>query len=143
MARTCRQRVSIAHLAGVVPERPVDGRSVVPLLMGMTPDNWRTRFLVEHWFEGSEVDVPTYAAVRTGSGDALPHRLYVEYYGDPEGLEPATDVELYDFAVRVDQTESLHAEPGRAEERAALSEATAGLRTCGMIGRPSCQSLER
>ena len=125
MARTCRQRVSIAHLAGVVPERPVDGRSVVPLLMGMTPDNWRTRFLVEHWFEGSEVDVPTYAAVRTE------RYTYVEYV--------TGERQLYDLRSDPDQ---LHNIVSTVDKKVVddLAKQAAALRTCKGVG---CRRADR
>lgn len=133
---------TVAHLAGVAPRRPVDGRSLVPLLTGPAPADWRQRFLIEHWFEGSDIDVPTYAAVRTGARDAFPDRLYVEHYGDPVNPDTVTDVELYDLVEDPDQLESRHAEPGRDAERLFLVEQVTKLKTCGMSGRPSCQSLE-
>jgi arylsulfatase A-like enzyme len=82
------------ELAGNAPQATVDGSSLVPLLNGATPADWRKRFLVEHyaavpnftstpqadpgWFE--------YFAVRDQS------RLYVQYsYGDQEYYDLALD----------------------------------------------------
>jgi arylsulfatase A-like enzyme len=82
------------ELAGNTPQTTVDGRSLVPLLNGTTPLDWRKRFLVEHyaavpnftpvpqpdpgWFE--------YFAVRDQS------RIFVQYsYGDQEYYDLALD----------------------------------------------------
>jgi arylsulfatase A-like enzyme len=134
---------TLAELAGAVPSPPADGRSLVPLLAGPAPAEWRKRFLVEYWTSGDLVfDVPSYAAVRTGSGDVRPQRLYAEYYA--EALAPATvtDLELYDLTVDPYELQSVHADPGRLFERDALRAQLAGLRTCGTTGAPSCPSLE-
>lgn len=82
------------ELAGNAPQATVDGRSLVPLLNGTTPADWRRRFLIEHyaavpnftptpqadpgWFE--------YFALRDQS------RLFVQYsYGDQEYYDLALD----------------------------------------------------
>ncbi len=143
---------TIAALAGAQPTSPVDGRSLVAILGGETPADWRTRFLVEHWVWGplsdddpaTDLDVPTYAALRTGPHDApYPNRLYVEHFNDPTAPDRVTDVELYDLNVDGPQMDSLHLDPLRAEERARLHEHLTRLRSCGMAGAPGCQSLER
>ena len=143
---------TIAALAGALPWSPVDGRSLVSILGGRTPLDWRKRFLVEHWVSGplsndnpaTDLDVPTYAALRTGPDDApYPNRLYVEHFNDPTLPGRATNVELYDLNTDPDQLTSLHADSMRAEERAALHEQLTRLRSCGMSGAPTCQSVER
>jgi N-acetylglucosamine-6-sulfatase len=146
---------TIAELAGTAPEISVDGRSLVPLLTGSTPTEWRTRFLIEHWTFGPlsdfpppppaiDLDVPTYAALRTGPGDApYPNRLYVEHFDDPSAPGQVTAVELYDLTLDPDQLQSRHADPARAFERAVLHEQLIRLRSCGTPGAPECQSLER
>ncbi|HEY0665576.1 MAG TPA: sulfatase [Gallionella sp.] len=85
---------TLNELAGNAPQATVDGRSLVPLLNGAAPPDWRKRFLVEHyaavpnftptpqpdpgWFE--------YFAVRDRS------RLFVQYsYGDQEYYDLALD----------------------------------------------------
>jgi arylsulfatase A-like enzyme len=42
---------TVAALAGVGVPGDVDGRSLVPLLGGPTPSDWRRAFLLEHWTE--------------------------------------------------------------------------------------------
>ncbi|MBI5890086.1 MAG: sulfatase [Nitrosomonadales bacterium] len=82
------------ELAGNAPQATVDGRSLVPLLNGTAPPDWRKRFLVEHytnvpnftpvpqpdpgWFE--------YFAVRDQS------QIFVQYtYGDQEYYDLTLD----------------------------------------------------
>jgi len=82
-------------LAGAVPPSTVDGHSLVPLLRGRTPPDWRTAVLVEHHGPNvSEADPdyplpysgnpPSYEAIRTA------RFLYVEYIDGQR--------ELYDLA---------------------------------------------
>lgn len=115
---------TIRDLAGVAPDPLADGRSLVPLLHGTVPVDWRRRFLLEHWGEpGQSVfDVPTYAAVRTGPSDAYPWRLYVEW--------DAGARELYDLAADPYQIQSLHADPSRAAEISILHGLLASLKAC-------------
>jgi arylsulfatase A-like enzyme len=83
---------TFASLAGVPTPAFVDGRSLVPLLKGTTPTDWREVVLVEH--EGPTAvpgdpdyqpdDNPTrYAAIRSAK------RLFVEYHSG--------EYELYDY----------------------------------------------
>jgi arylsulfatase A-like enzyme len=133
---------TIAEWAGLSPT-DLDGRSLVPLLAGSAPSDWRKRLLLEHWSDGSIYDVPHYLAVRTGPGDTLPQRLYVQYYGNEADPDLVTDVELYDLTVDRYQLQSLHADPARAAERAALAAMLPSFASCGGSGQPSCQSLEQ
>jgi arylsulfatase A-like enzyme len=84
-------------LAGRVPPPGVDGRSLVPLLDGRTPPDWRHAVLVEH--HGPDInpsdpdfpapdsgDPPSYEAMRFDGG------VYVEYVdGEREYYDTATD----------------------------------------------------
>lgn len=58
------------ELAGNAPQATVDGRSLVPLLNGTTPVDWRNRFLVEH-----------YAAVPNFTPTPQPDPGWFEYFG--------------------------------------------------------------
>ena len=93
---------TILELGGVTVPSSVDGRSLVPLLQGRKPSDWRTDFLVEHW--SPQVDsqedplsaaIPDYAAVRTE------RHMYVEYV--------TGETELYDLRTDPFQLNSLHA----------------------------------
>jgi N-acetylglucosamine-6-sulfatase len=133
---------TIAQLAGVAPSPPPDGRSLVDYLQGATPTEWRRRFLVEY-LSSNLGDVPTYAGLRTGADDEYPLRAYAEYTAKPLSPTTVTDVELYDLNVDPFQLGSVHADPARATERAALQVRLAQLRTCGGPTTPSCQLLEQ
>jgi len=85
------------ELAGHAVSPAIDGRSLVPLLEGRHPAEWRRAVLVEH--RGPDIDVsdpdypkpesgnpPSYEAMRTGEA------LYVEYVdGEHEYYDIATD----------------------------------------------------
>jgi N-acetylglucosamine-6-sulfatase len=137
---------TIAQLAGVAPQAPVDGRSLVPLLLDQPPPaDWRKRFLVEHWSSGDEFDTPTYAAIRTGPSDAYPKRLLVEHFGDPLGHRDMTALELYDLNTDEYQIASRHADQAQAtkEEIAWLHFVLQLLRSCGASGALACAAAER
>jgi len=87
---------TIAELAGVSAPSFVDGRSLVPLLGATPPATWRSDFLIEHWNGGGggPWQVPTYAAVRTGT------YKYVEYDNGER--------ELYDLSSDPYELESQH-----------------------------------
>jgi N-acetylglucosamine-6-sulfatase len=114
---------TIREMAGLPPDPLADGRSLVPFLLGQMPA-WRRRLLIEHWDMPAiaGIDIPDYAAVRTGPTDAYPDRLYVEYVDG--------SLELYDLGSDLYQVQSLHADPLRATEIAALHEHLIGLRGC-------------
>ncbi|MEV6305544.1 sulfatase [Actinoplanes sp. NPDC051861] len=71
-------RPTFAELAGAVVPAEVDGRSIVPLLAGSSPESWRVAALIEHgdpatdpadpdYQKYSENTPPTYDALRTAS----------------------------------------------------------------------------
>lgn len=104
---------TIAELAGAELPEP-DGRSLVPLLRGAVPPDWRRDALFEHWPE-DELDIPEWQALRT------PERLYVEY--------ATGERELYDIGADPYQLDSLvRAAP--AAELARLGARLAALRKC-------------
>ncbi len=45
---------TMADMGGVNPADFVDGRSLLPLATGKTPERWRQAYLVEHWVQGPE-----------------------------------------------------------------------------------------
>jgi N-acetylglucosamine-6-sulfatase len=67
---------TIAEVTGVVPPRPPEGRSLLPLLDGGT--TWREDFLIEHMENTNPV--PTFCAVRTAT------TKYVRYATGEEEL---------------------------------------------------------
>ena len=89
---------TIAQLAGVRPGLPVDGRSLVPLMMNRHPP-WRTSFVVEYLGNGGAGDdyVAPFEGIRTL------RYLYVRYgrlrvrVGGPLVPYPNGSEELYDL----------------------------------------------
>src|SRR5581483_9239552 len=75
---------TFAQLAGASPTRPLDGRSLVPLLEGRPVPSWRSGVLLEYV---GDRHVPAWWAIRTRSF------LYVEY--------ATGERELYDLVGRV------------------------------------------
>jgi arylsulfatase A-like enzyme len=90
---------TIAALAGARLAPPVDGRSIVPLLLGRDPAGWRPGVLSE--FQGGR-DIPGWWAMRT------PRWAYVEYV--------TGERELYDLAGSIGPPDpyELHSVAGQA-----------------------------
>jgi arylsulfatase A-like enzyme len=84
---------SIAELAGAVPDSPVDGQSLVPLLKGEAVEGWRTDFLIEQYGGFSSTTPDIFQGIRIGSG------TYAYYLNTDEE-------ELYDLSVDPNQMES-------------------------------------
>jgi N-acetylglucosamine-6-sulfatase len=125
---------TLEALGGVrVPAR-TDGRSLVPLLRGRTPGDWRTAALIEHRHpprseadpdgqDRGSGDPPSYEALRTR------HATYVEY-ADGER-------ELYDDRRDPAQTVNVYGRAG-PRRRARLHRRLAALERCH---GPSCSHV--
>jgi N-acetylglucosamine-6-sulfatase len=95
-----------------------DGRSLVPVLSGELPADWRKRLLVEHPGWGwNMLRTEGYTYVERDTGEK----------------------ELYDMAVDPYQLESQHADPAKADLTAQLSSELATLKGC--LGE-SCRTAE-
>lgn len=141
---------TILELAGVeIPDR-VDGRSLVPLLRGDDPGEWRSDFLAEYetgwahrgfgwglpapeYFEQQILggqDIPSYRAVR---GERY---VYIEWTYD-DGSGERTEAELYDLETDPYQLDNLlaTAEGGAADADlvAQLADRLADLTTCAGV----------
>jgi arylsulfatase A-like enzyme len=85
------------RLAGRTPPASVDGQSLVPLLHGSVPANWRDAVLIEHHHPESATGDPDHQAPPSGnppSYEALRSAdwLYVEYAtGDREFYDLESD----------------------------------------------------
>jgi len=136
---------TLAALAGA-DLAPADGRSLLGLLGATPPATWRKRLLVEHWISqgGGALDVPDFAAVRTGSDDLFPERVYVEYYADAADPSSLIATELYDLTEPQGrfQLESRHADPARAAELVQLKQLLEALKRCGTVDGPACRQTE-
>jgi arylsulfatase A-like enzyme len=101
---------TVLELAGGVPGPHVQGRSLVPLLAGRRPPDWRTSFLIEYWSENAMPWLVgmTYKAVRT-------ERAKLIHWVNRDGVD-----ELYDLAADPYELTNLIDDPARAPERDAL-----------------------
>jgi arylsulfatase A-like enzyme len=82
---------TIADLAGVTPPKASDGRSLVSLLTGAAPADWRTSVLIEHVTSSSN-HVVTYSGLRTMD------EKFVRYI--------TAELELYDLRSDPDETDN-------------------------------------
>jgi N-acetylglucosamine-6-sulfatase len=93
---------TVLEMGGLSIPASVDGRSILPLLHGNKPSDWRTDFLIEHWATEtitSENDgngiIPQYSGLHTD------RYAYIEYV--------TGEKELYDLRADPYQLSSLHA----------------------------------
>jgi N-acetylglucosamine-6-sulfatase len=111
-----------------------DGRSLLPLINGQQPDDWRNAALVEHVRPGSTASdpdsepltggvAPTYQALRTGSD------LLVRYDTGPNG-----EIEYYDTDADPDQLDN-DPDNARVDE---LTGPLDELVRCGQETQPDC-----
>lgn len=120
---------TFADFADAEPDIVVDGRSLIPLVLEPQTDAWRRRLLFEHWsMTGTSIEVPTFAAVKSGPG--APEGVgyiqieYRSFFGVP------TDFEFYEIAADPYQLDSAHDDTGYATVRGTLSEFVAALKDC-------------
>jgi arylsulfatase A-like enzyme len=106
---------TLCDLAGVEPTRPMQGRSLRPLLRGHTPDDWRASMYYRYWMhmDGSH-GVWAHRGVRTDQ-----HKL-VHYYNQALEQPGAVDDprpeewELFDLVADPFELQSLHDVPAHA-----------------------------
>lgn len=106
---------TVLELAGIKLPDGLQGRSLVPLLQGETPADWRTDFFYEHLFERK--NIPKSEGVRTQ------RYTYVRWFEQNPVVE-----ELYDHVADFDQVENLIEKPKFANIRDQLRKRTTELR---------------
>ncbi len=96
---------TLLELAGSEPSRPLHGRSLVPLLRGETPSDWRTSILIEYYSDTVFRRIVTmgYKAVRT-------ERYKLIDYLELEGMD-----ELYDLEIDPFELDNVIGDPAYAE----------------------------
>src|SRR5436309_178133 len=101
---------TMVALAGGTPGPQMQGRSLLPLLGGQRPPDWRTSFLVEYWSENAMPWLVgmTYKAVRT-------ERAKLIHWANRDGVD-----ELSDLAADPYELHNLIDDPARARERQEL-----------------------
>ena len=79
---------TLLELGDTEPARPLHGRSLVPLLNGDTPDDWRTSFLIEYYSDTVFRRIVTmgYKALRT-------ERYKYIHYLELDGMDELYDLE--------------------------------------------------
>jgi arylsulfatase A-like enzyme len=98
------------EIAGAAIPADMQGRSLVPLLKGMTPTDWRTSFYY-HYYEGLPLQAPH--AVARHYGVRTDRYKLIRYYMDDEW-------ELFDLQKDPHEMRSVHADPAYASIRAHL-----------------------
>ncbi|MGH2417415.1 MAG: sulfatase/phosphatase domain-containing protein, partial [Candidatus Limnocylindria bacterium] len=138
---------TFCDLAGVEPTRPMQGRSLRPILRGRTPDDWRTGMYYRYWMhlDGSH-GVWAHRGVRTDR-----YKL-VHYYGEALDQPGATDEprpeewELFDLEADPFELHSLHDDPSHAsllaELRAELARLVAELGDVAPAGDPRARARQ-
>jgi arylsulfatase A-like enzyme len=116
---------TLLDLAGITIPNAVQGRSLMPLVMGERPRDWRTDFFYEHLFERN--NIPKSEGVRTEQ------YAYVRWFEQTPVVE-----ELYDHIADFDEVNNLIANPKFAEVRDKLRKRTTELRDLyGGLYRPN------
>ena len=106
---------TLLDLAGVAVPATMQGRSLVPLLAGESPPDWRTYFFVEHLFDHPEI--PKHEGVR---GERFKYARYFEQVPVYE--------ELYDLLDDPLETRNLSGDPDHLEILGRLRNLTDRLR---------------
>jgi arylsulfatase A-like enzyme len=103
------------EIAGVPPPADMQGASLVPLLKGETPDDWRTS-VYYHYYE-----YPAAHMVRRHYGVRTDRYKLIHFYGLGEW-------ELYDLEKDPDELQNVYADPAYADKIAALKKELTRLR---------------
>jgi arylsulfatase A-like enzyme len=136
---------TIADYGKAVTLANADGRSFRGILERASVPSWRSRVMVEHWFEpaGAQFnDCPDHALVRTSSSEATPNHKYVEYYGTSGTINQSSvpnDFEQYDLPADPYEVQSVSKNASYAPQRAALAPELKALRLCAAA---TCRSSD-
>ena len=106
---------TLLELAGLEVPKLAQGRSLMPLLQGRTPADWRTDFFYEHLFERH--NIPKSEGVRSA------RYTYVRWFEQKPLVE-----ELYDHVADFEETKNLVNDPKAAEMLVKLRKRTTELR---------------
>ena len=116
-------------IAGAPIPDDMQGRSLVPLLQGKTPDDWRTS-LYYHYYE-----YPGYHSVRRHEGVADKRYKLIRFYGpDVPGGE---EWEFYDLQADPREMQSIYSDPAQQQQIAAMKKELARLRNYYRVPTPT------
>ncbi|MEM9365705.1 MAG: sulfatase [Planctomycetota bacterium] len=99
-------------LAGVDVPADMQGRSLVPLLQGETPEDWRKTFYYHYYENPGGHNVARHYGVTNGR-----HKL-IRFYALQN--QPLNDWELFDLQADPNELESVHGNPAYAATQAEL-----------------------
>lgn len=104
---------SIIDLAGLNVPEEMQGVSILPLLEGNTPDNWRDAIYYQYWQHLLHRDVTAHYGIRTKT-----HKL-IYFHGQPLGMTDYPPVEaeweFYNLAEDPDEMNNIYSEPEQKE----------------------------
>lgn len=110
MALNLDLAATFADAAGVPPLPGDQGRSLLPLLRGERPADWRRNFYYRYYHDPGDHDVREHYGVRTET-----HKLI--------RFPKSGESELYDLVADPDETRNLFDDPRHADLRAAMEDA--------------------
>lgn len=109
---------TVIDLAGMPIPDEMQGESLMPLLEGKTPENWRDAIYYQYWQHLLHRDVTAHYGIRTKT-----HKI-IHFHGQPLGMTdyPAveSDWELFDLVYDPAEMYNLYNEPGQQELISAL-----------------------
>jgi arylsulfatase A-like enzyme len=104
---------TIADLAGLSIPEEMQGESLVPLLEGRTPEDWRQAIYYRYWQHLLHRDVTAHYGIRTKT-----HKL-IYFYGQPLGMTDYPAVkpcwELYDLVDDPAEMHSIYHDPDQQD----------------------------
>jgi arylsulfatase A-like enzyme len=99
---------TMLELAGVPVPASIQGRSLVPLLKGEQPEDWRKDWLYEYYEYPQWEQVRPHRGVRTERYKLIHYYKLADYPGEPE------EFELYDLQKDPGELDNLHGKAGYA-----------------------------
>lgn len=123
---------TILDLAGVQGPPQMQGRTLLPLLRGEKPENWRKDWLYEYY------EYPGPHNVRKNRGVRTDRYKLIHYYEEPQ------EFELYDLQQDPGELRNLHGQAASAQLERELLNRIAGLRReTGDVERPAIPASGR
>lgn len=109
-------------IAGVEVPADMQGRSIVPLLRGRTPADWRKSFYYQYY------EYPAVHSVRRHYGVATDRYRLVHFYPNPWDPDPIDEWEMYDLKSDPKEMHSVYGDPKSAGVQSELEQELSRLR---------------